>query len=171
MKRETMDKLDFVSSIVLTAFGIGVLVESLRLPRLEDRDINPFTVPGIVPGMLGCLLTVCGIVILVRSVARGGWRLGVTVDQVAAFLRLPVLRRVGVTLVLTLGYALGLFGRLPFWLATSIFVSTFIIVTEALADPRRIRRWPCWAIAAAIGLSTGLIVETVFVRVFFVRLP
>ena len=76
MNPKPMDKLDFVSSLVLTAFGIGVIVESLRLPRLDHLNVNPYTVPGIVPGLLGVLLTACGLAILIRSVLRGGWRLG-----------------------------------------------------------------------------------------------
>ena len=170
MKPSRMDRLDFVSAIVLTAFGAGVLVESLRLPRLDHLNVNPYTVPGLVPGLLGVLLTLCGPAMLIRSIVRGGWRLNLTSASVGAFLRATPVRRIAVVLALTLVYALGLFGWLPFWLATMVFVFAFVVATEAMAlgrlpPPVNI------AFALALAVVVGLGVEFVFEQLFYVRLP
>ncbi|MEO1226579.1 MAG: tripartite tricarboxylate transporter TctB family protein [Pseudomonadota bacterium] len=170
MKASRMDRLDFVSAIVLTAFGIAVLVESLRLPRLDHLNVNPYTVPGIVPGMLGAILTLCGLAMLIRSILRGGWRLDLTDDAVGGFVRSASVRRIALVLALTLGYALGLFGWLPFWLATMVFVFAFVVATEAMALGK-LPPLPNIAIAAAIAAVTGAGVEFVFERLFYVRLP
>jgi len=170
MKPALMDRLDFVSGIVLTAFGTGVLVESLRLPRLDHLNVNPYTVPGLVPGLLGVLLTACGLAMLIRSIVRGGWRLNLTSRSVGEFMHATPVRRIAVVLALTLIYALGLFGWLPFWLATMVFVFAFVVITEAMAVggiPKPINI----AIAAALAIVVGFGVEFVFEQLFYVRLP
>lgn len=165
-----MDRLDFVSSIVLIAFGALVLIESLRMPRLEIREINPYTVPGLVPAMLGIVLALCGVALLVRSTWRGGWRLGLTGQTARGFMTAKPTRRTGLTLALTLGYALLLFGLLPFWLATGMFVFAFVVSTEAMAHGG----WPpivSIAIAAILAVTVGFGVNFVFEELFYVRLP
>lgn len=166
----TMDKLDFVSSIVLTLFGVGVLVESLRMPRLENLNVNPYTVPGLVPGFLGILLTVCGMVILVRSVLRRGWQLGLSAENIVSWARSGATRRVVMTLILTLTYALVLFPYVPFYIATPVFIFAFIVSAEAMA----LGAWPRWQAVLSgliVAISIGLIVGYVFQELFYVRLP
>ncbi|MEM7443838.1 MAG: tripartite tricarboxylate transporter TctB family protein [Pseudomonadota bacterium] len=170
MTPSRMDRLDFVSSIVLTMFGAAVLIESLRLPRLDHLNVNPYTVPGIVPALLGIILCACGVAMLIRSILRGGWRLNLTSNSVRDFAKAAAVRRTALVLVLTLGYALGLFGWLPFWLATMLFVFVFIVATEGMALGR-LPRLPNIAIALAIAAVTGAGVAFVFERLFFVRLP
>ena len=79
--------------------------------------------------------------------------------------------RVGMVLVLTLTYTLGLVGLVPFWLATGLFVFAFILVFEIwLAEPRRrLAQSLPWALGLAI--ATAAIVTLVFERAFLVRLP
>ena len=175
-----MDKADFAFAIVLMVFGTGVLVESLRLPRLEALNINPYTVPGLLPGILGALIIACGLALLVRSIARGGWRLAraatPAVDPAGSDGGAPIGRdrqlvpRLGLTLVLTLGYALGLFGRVPFGIATAVFVFCFIVGAEWVTGGRR-PPWRAIALATALALAVGFGVEVLFEDVFFVRLP
>lgn len=165
-----MDRLDFVSAIVLIAFGIGVLVESLRMPSLADRDINPYTVPGLVPGMLGIVLALCGLALLIRSTLRGGWRLGLTGATARGFFAARPVHRTALALGLTLVYALGLFGTVPFWLATMAFVFGFVVLSEAMARGG----WPPaanLAIAAILAVAVGFGVNFVFQELFYVRLP
>ena len=53
MQDRNMPKADFLASILLMAFGAWIIVQSYRMPRFEEFDANPFSVPGIVPGILG----------------------------------------------------------------------------------------------------------------------
>ena len=65
----------------------------------------------------------------------------------------------------------GLIGRVPFWLASAIFVTLFTVLFEwqpGQAWQVRARRI---GEAAVIGLATGAAVTLVFEKVFYVRLP
>ena len=165
-----MDKLDFLSSIVLTLFGVGVLVESLRMPRLENLKVNPYTVPGVVPGFLGILLILSGLFILTRSVSRRGWQLGLTAENCASWAKSNATGRSLMTLILTLIYALVLFPLVPFYFATPLFVFAFVVSAEALV----LGIWPRWqAVLSGLILAViaGLIIGYVFQELFYVRLP
>lgn len=170
MSDPKMDKADFISSIILTLFGIGVMVESYRMPRLENLDVNPYTVPGIVPGFIGFFLTLTGFAILIRSIRRGGYKLSFSGTRFGSWITSPMVRRTVVTLVITLVYAVVLFPHVPFWLATPIFIFVFIVATESM----KYGRLPSLVqIATALILAVvgGLLINYVFQELFFVRLP
>ena len=86
-------------------------------------------------------------------------------------LRPDVLARVGVTLLLCLTFAIGLVGRLPFWLAAASYLFTQISVLQ----------YPDWkakggvvrgfALAALIACAAGVAIAFMFQDVFLVRLP
>jgi putative tricarboxylic transport membrane protein len=159
-----MVKADFLTGLALVVLGIAVVWASLEMPRFADRDINPYTVPGLVPGVLGAIILALGTALLVRAALAGGWRLG--------GMRLaggPGVRRLALSLILCLGYAAGLVGRLPFWLATFLFVAAFVALLEwpLEAGRRRVRL----LIAAVYGAAISAAVTLVFQEVFLVRLP
>ncbi len=54
------------------AFGIAVLALSWRMDRLEAQHINPYTVPGLLPGLLGVVMILLGVLLALRSWRRGG---------------------------------------------------------------------------------------------------
>ena len=51
-----MTRKDFITSIVLIVVSITIIVISYTMPRLERRGIDPFSAPGVVPGMIGGVL-------------------------------------------------------------------------------------------------------------------
>lgn len=164
---ERMARVDLIASVILLALGIAVAYLSWTMPRLENRGVHPLTVPGLVPGMLGLLLAVCGLIVLVRALrtTRMPWR------RFLADLAGNESLRVGVVALLVIIYTLGLVDRLPFWAATALFVFAFILIFEVyLSDARRplLKSLP-WA--AAIAAGTALAVTLVFERGFLVRLP
>lgn len=159
-----LPRADFLTGAVFVLLGIGVIWASLDMPRFEDRNINPYTIPGLVPGALGAIILALGAALFGRATLAGGWRL--------AAIRLPEgpgVRRLLVALLLCLGYAAGLVGRTPFWLATFLFVSLFVVLFEW---PRGEARRP-WRIAIALvyGAAISAAVTWVFQYVFLVRLP
>lgn len=170
MTPSPMNKADFISSIILTLFGIGVVIESLRLPRLEDLNVNAFTVPGIVPGFIGVLLTICGLAILIRSIRRGGWRLGIKAGDATSLLKSGAVKRTALTLVVTLTYAIVLFPYIPFWIATPIFVLTFIVTAEAMKYGK-LPSGKQLVTALILAVIAGLVIDYVFQQLFYVRLP
>ena len=87
MKPENMPRADFVVSILLMCFGIWVIVHSLQMPRFQDLGANPFSVPGIVPGILGTIIFLLSLTVFIRSLRRKGHRLGInrqTLDGVVS---------------------------------------------------------------------------------------
>ena len=57
---------------------------------------------------------------------------------------------------------------MPYWLATSVFVASFIAIFEWTDGGSR---WVRLAWALGIGLAVGLAVSYVFSELFLVRLP
>jgi len=166
-----MVKADFVTGLVLIALGIATLVESLRMPRFEHLNINPYTVPGLVPGGLGAIILILGAALFLRTARAGGWRLLERAPDAAAWWADPGARQLILSAALCLGYAGGLVGRLPFWLATFLFVAAFVVLFEwPLAADRadRLRR-VLFALVFAALVSAA--VTWVFQHIFLVRLP
>ncbi len=162
-------KADFVTSILVILIGLGAFVTSWRMPRYENLQVNPYTVPGIVPGILSLILLLLGIIMLVRSVIRGGWR--IEVPGVASALFSATSGRLVVALVLTLGYAVVLVGRLPYWLATVVFMFLFVAAYEWPMHANRRSRVVSLVGAVLIAAIVAVAVTAVFQQVFLVRLP
>lgn len=171
MNEKDMPKADFITGILLLAFGIGILVESLRMPLLENLRINPYTVPGIVPGFLGTIIGALSLILLVRAVVRGGYRLDLTREGTAAFLRKESTRRTLLTILITLIYAVILLGRIPYILATVIFIFAFILLFEYREIKKAGKIGRMLLVDGSIALIAGLAVSLVFQYLFLVNLP
>ncbi len=169
MQPSSMDKADLVTSLLLIVLGLGAVIESWRMPRLEELAVNPYTVPGIVPGLLGAIIVLLGMILLVRALRRGGWRLDA--GGVLELLRRESARRLYLSLVLTFGYAAGLVGKIPYWLATVIFVFLFITLFEWQSAAAPSQRVKAMGIALAQAVVVTAAVTAVFQYLFLVRLP
>lgn len=153
------------------AFGVAVLVGSLTMDRLERQNINPVTAPGLLPGLLGIAMVLLGVIMAVRS-----WRRGALVTPLPAATprRREERKRVAIAVALCCGYGIVLVGHgIPFWLASSLYVTASILVFQRIAeDPAERRLTPrAWAKAVAIGVLSSVITWLVFEQVFLVRLP
>lgn len=171
MKESNMPKADFLTSIFLVAFGAAMLAMALAMPRFEAQNANPYSVPGIVPSFLGAIITVLGIVLLVRSTRQGGYRLGLNGATVRGFLSDPATRRFLLTLLVSAAYALGLLGRIPYSIATGLYVFVFIVLFEYDRSMSLAAQWKRVAIAALVALLSAAIVTAVFRYLFLVDLP
>ncbi len=196
MGQAGMPRADFVTSLFLIAFGTGLLWGALAMPRFEQRKIDPLSVPGIVPGFLAVVLLILAVFVLIRSIRQGGYRLGraaevpaagpsddaaaaeaddtVTEDpeaeDVGRGLFSPANGRMLLALAMGLIYAVGLVGAMPFWLATFIFVTAFIVVFEW----HRWRRDLLWLMAVTAilqGAAIAAAVTLIFQELFLVTLP
>jgi len=161
---------DLRAAAAWLAFGVAVLVGSIRMDRLENQNINPYTVPGLLPGLLGIVLIVLAVLLGVRSWRRGGGTRGARGLHVDA----AVARRLALVIALVLVYAVVLVGHgIPFWLASAIYVGASILL---LQKPQRVDAGRAVtvrdvAFAAAVGLASGAIIHYVFQELFLVRLP
>lgn len=162
------DLADAIGWIVL---GVAVLIGSLMMDRLEAQHINPYTVPGLLPGLLGIAMILLGLVLAERSRERGAFtqpRLAPTVDQ------RDERRRVWIVAALCIGYGVVLIGHgIPFWLASSIYVTASILILQRLSRDADERRMTPRAVAKAvvIGVASSVITQLVFQELFLVRMP
>jgi hypothetical protein len=162
------DLHDAIGWIVL---GIAVLVGSLTMDRLQSQNINPVTVPGLLPGLLGIAMVLLGGVMAVRS-----WRRGAAHEALvpATPLQREERKRVVIAVLLCVGYGVVLVGHgIPFWLASSIYVTASILIFQRISQDPAERRLDAksWAKALVIGVAASVVTWLVFERVFLVRLP
>lgn len=162
---------DFWQGVGWLVFGLAVLVGSLKMDRLEAQNINPYTIPGLLPAILGIAMMLVGGVIAVRS-----WRRGAFEHPREPFTphQWEVRKRVWSVVVLVAFYSVALVGHgLPFWLASAIFVTGSILILQRMSrDPEERRLTPrLWIKAVVIGVLAAVITQVVFQNVFLVRLP
>jgi putative tricarboxylic transport membrane protein len=166
---KTSSRADLIGGVAWTAFGIAVVAGALQMDRLEQFGATLSTAPGLVPGMLGALIGILGLVLVVRSLKAGAISALRTTWAATAEQR-SACKRVALATLLSLVYALGLVGRVPFAVATFGFVIVFILAFGA--DPERPRSFARRAaIAAVVAGLTSASVTLLFEQVFLVRLP
>jgi uncharacterized membrane protein len=171
MTTRPLVRADLVTGVVLLALGLAVLAESYSMPRLEERRINPWTAPGLVPGLLGLIIALLGGTLALRSAIAGAFSGRAPQDDAEAAEARAGAARLTICGVLCIAYAVVLLGRIPFWLATGLFVFAFIAIFEwRMADPPRARLVKL-GVAALLAGATALAVPYVFETLFLVRLP
>jgi hypothetical protein len=150
-------RADLYGGAFWIALGVVISVASWRMDRLERLGVSFFTAPGLLPGILGVIIVVCGATLLLRSLPEGLGR----IQRPALLLNRDALGKAGLTLLLSLGFAVGLVGRgVPFWLAATIYLFAQIAVLE-----RKLAR------AAIVAPPAAVAIALLFERVFLVRLP
>lgn len=166
---------DLLGGFAWLAFGLLILSESLRMDRFTKMGALLYTMPGFVPGILGSIIALLGAALALRSWRRS--RLGPQReaeplneelhDRPPQESETLINQRLGMALPLCLLYAAGLLGRVPFWLATGLFVAmfTYCFTPKDLRLSRRISS------ALVSGILTTAVVIGVFQYVFLVRLP
>jgi hypothetical protein len=162
-------RADLWSACVWIAFGLAVAVGSWRMDRLENLHINKYEIPGLVPGLLGAAIVLLGVVLALRSIARGALRERPVASEEKQGGRLYMAIVLGAMLL----YALVLVGHgLPFWLATGAFVAAFIFFFDRdrqSALGRSTARQ--LLLAVTCGVATSAVVSLAFQDIFYVRLP
>lgn len=147
------------------AFGAAVLAASWRMDRLANLNVNPWSVPGLLPGVLGALMLLFGAALLLRSLAARGGSAPAAAGSAA---------RTWLALLLCFGYAAGLLGRgLPFWLTSAAFLFAAILAFGWLdRDAQAPPRLPRLALgSAAIALAASGAIGLLFQEVFLLNLP
>ena len=151
--------------------GIAILAGSFAMDRLEKQNINPYTVPGLLPGLLGIMMILLGGVLALRS-----WRRGAKAQRqppASADLREQRLR-IWTVIGLCLGYGVVLIGHgLPFWLASTIYVTASILIMQSMSrDPQQRQIGVAASVKAlVVGGATSIITQLVFQELFLVRMP
>jgi hypothetical protein len=164
-------RTDFLSAIGWIVLGVAILIGSVTMDRLEDQDINPYTIPGLLPGLLGIAMIILGALLAIRGWRARPFRIAETTDTSTSH---AGRKRLALVLALCVAFGVGLVGHgLPFWLAVVIFVTASILTLQyqqpsSIESPSRLRRF---AVAATIGLGAGIAITVIFQDLFLVRLP
>lgn len=164
-------RADLKDALLWIVLGTAILIGSITMDRLERQHINPYTVPGLLPGLLGIAMILLGTVLALRSWRRGALRRPLPPSTADEREQRP---RIWIVIALCTGYATLLVGHgIPFWLASAIFVSGSILVLQRLSRDAAERALGAraWAKALIIGLCAGGITHVVFQQLFLVRLP
>ncbi len=168
MTNPRMAMADLITGLVLFALSLAVIYGAWTMPRLEIRQIHPLSAPGLTPGLLGIALALTSLLLIARAMRS---RAGASADIAPEEANPGANFRLVTAVVLCLVYALGLIGRMPFWLATAIFVTVSIAVFEWQRGGSRARRPVRLAWALFLGVTAGITVSYVFRDLFLVRLP
>jgi len=181
MTDREMNKADFYTSIILFIFSVGVIVMSLRMPSMVDRNESRWSAPGVVPAFIGIALLLLSGSMLVRSLLRGAFKpdadkagnADVTATAKSSHKK-PTFSvstlRIFVTLALCVFYAIAL-GKIWFPLATALFIFLFISVFEFNRSKPIAAQWKTFVWAAVIATITSALVTIIFQYLFLVNLP
>ncbi len=165
MDSQSPPRYDLACGLGWIAVGAAIVYGSWTMDRLEYLSINPYTAPGLVPGVLGAVIALCGGLMAVRAVRDGGFRGGT--QQAPIFTG-----RVALSLALCLGFALGLVGRgPPFWAAAALFLFLHVFLFELGEHRREHGLWRGLFLALAVSAGASFVITTIFQELFLVRLP
>ena len=171
MQQKTMAKADFVTSIGLSSFGLAILIMSIQMPRYEGLGVNPYSVPGIAPGLLGLVLLILGLVLLIRSIMRKGYQLGLTIDIIKQYFTDESTRNFLFALILSLVYGVLWLTRIPYSLATGLYILCFILIFEYRPKENISSQKKTILYSLVEAISVSAVVTLVFRYLFLVDLP
>lgn len=169
-QRKISPRGDFIAALIWIALGIATTIGSWNMDRLQKQDINPYTIPGLLPGFLGVAIIFFGALMLFRAWRQGALAVQPVRPKTAA--DHAETRRLWTVLALCIGFGGGLVGHgLPFWAAAAIFIATTITILQSAERTAANQRKRGVLTAIVIGVCAGLIITLVFQEFFLVRLP
>lgn len=133
---------DFMFSFVLIALGIYVVIEGMKIFRFAAGNpyrITEFTVsPAFLPVILGYALIFCSVLLFFQSLKTGQRKVDALKTHINNIktMFLPIFKDVDILsmaggLVFIAIYTFVLLGRLPFWLASLIFLMAIMFYLKA----------------------------------------
>jgi hypothetical protein len=171
MKDTTMPKADFVTSIVLMAFGAFIIITSLLMPDFVERGESPYSAPGLVSGLVGFAIFALALTLFIRSIVRKGYHLGITPGKLVAFAKEETSFRILITIAVSVIYGLVLLGRMHFVLSTGIYVFAFVMLFEYDIRKTFAAQWFRVLMGLVMAVLSAGTVYGVFTYLFLVDLP
>ncbi len=160
MRPDEFRRPDFYGGLILGAVSLGVIADSWRMPR-DLQGWPPYAGPGTVTGLLALGLLGMAAALLIRAARRPGAALAMSPADVRGYLGDPRTWRLGIMILLSIGYLLLLGRQLPYYLTTGGYLAVTMFLFRAA-------RW--WAILLISGAAT-VAIAVVFNRIFLIPLP
>jgi len=155
---------DRLTAILFFALGLALLYGGWSMDRLEVRQIHPASIPGLVPMILGVLLSFCSVLLFLKSFpdSESGKEMMLSGGSWA---------RLGLTAVICTIYAVSLIGTVNYSLGTAIFTFVFALIFSFPVDGDR--RSQAISVFAAILLALCVAFGSAYLfrELFLVRLP
>lgn len=169
MATRTINRVDLIGGLTFTSLGLAAFIESWRMPRFVERKIDPFTVPGLTPGILSAVIAVLGFALIMRALlgSKSATEVGL---PITTWVEGSATRTI-FTLTMVAIYGFLLFGNFPFFPVTALFIFAFIMGSEYINPTRVFSLAKTALIAAAVSLFFGYGIFYLFTSVFLVRLP
>ncbi len=165
-------RAEVLSAAVWAAVGGGIVVASWRMDRLENLGINPWSAPGLTPGIVGALIIVFAIVLLWQALRAAEGPDHEPSDHAEAAIAPGSARRTFVAALFCVLFAGVSLGRgLPFAIEGTLFVFVFSAAFSwsTWRAERRIGRGLAETLAVAV--IACVFISWLFESVFLVRLP
>jgi hypothetical protein len=144
------------------ALGAAVSVAAWRMDRLQSLNIEPWSAPGLVPGVLGI-----GMVLFGFALAFGGAR---SDAQDAGPSPVPWLR-LGLVAALCVAFGFIALGRMPFGIAAALLMFVWMTMLGWPSWSAGAARWRGVMQAALISAGASFVITHLFQDIFLVRLP
>ncbi|MBL4813509.1 MAG: tripartite tricarboxylate transporter TctB family protein [Rhodobacteraceae bacterium] len=156
-----MKSADKAMAFVLIALGLAMLWGGYVMDRLEVRNIHPGSIPGLLPMVLGVLITLCGGLLYVTSAK----------DDPSGAIDFGNISNLLWAAALCGAFAILLVGKLPFYIATFVFITAFAarFTYDKAHSPRQ--RGQKLLAAVVMGLVFSGLISALFRYAFLVRLP
>ena len=167
MTEKNMAKADFYTAIVLMAFGIAVTIMARQMPEIP-RD--PYSAPGVLPTILGIIITSLSLIMFIRSIIKTKGQVGVSGSSLKSAVTAAAFYRILATIVFCLCYAF-LLGKVWFPALTFFFIFGFIVFFEYDRKTPFKTQIKKLIFAALVALVASAMVTAVFRYLFLVRLP
>jgi hypothetical protein len=143
------------------ALGAAISIGAWRMDRLESLNIEPWSAPGLVPGVLGLGLIAFGLGLAVARTESGHGESSDPIDW-------PRLLSV---LLLCAVFAVFALGRLPFQIAGALLLFAWITLLGWPSWPTGPARWRRLGRTLLFAVLASLVISTIFQDLFLVRLP
>ena len=163
MKPEDMNKADFFTSIFLFLLGLIVFIISIRMPTFRELGANPYSAPGIVPGILGIILLFMSTILFIRSVIRKGYKIRLSFQGLKLFFKNNSIKRLFIALFLSVFFVI-LLGKINYLLLTGIYIFLFVWSFEL-----KTKKTLFFALLEAVLIAACI--SYVFRYLFLVTLP
>lgn len=170
MKDEDMNKADFFTSIFLFLFGLIIFILSIKMPTFRELGANPYSAPGIVPGIMGFILSFMGAILFIRSVIRKGYKIKLSSQSIKIFFKNDAIKRLLIALFLSVFYVI-LLGNINYFLLTGMYIFIFVFAFEFKTKKNIFSQWKTLLFALLEAVLIAASISYVFRYLFLVRLP
>ena len=137
----SMDLKDMLSSVVIAVFGLYVALSGIKMSVVSQRmsDTAWYGTPGILPIVIGTVLTTLSIVMFISAYRKGERINRALLNSALAYLKSKAFLRLAVAVGLLGLYIFAMFPYLPFIVATAAYLIANMIFF-------RTENYPIWKI-------------------------